>query len=400
MRASFSHFFGALRSGLRPQVEGIYPDVVFKALLKRECAVAERNSQCVTVLAFYSTGERIKIRDARVLGGIFADRLRATDFIGWLDARTIGVILPHTQVKDASLVADQVCRRMLPRGVKLDYKFYLYPHDECGKWDKDREFPLTNNCDCAPAAGCGPEQGHRDEITSSCNGNGEGVAGMRASVRPMADISSAPIPAWKRVLDIALCVFGLVFFGPLMLMIALGIKIVAPGPVLFRQERIGYRGKPFMLFKFRSMKLNADTGVHQEHLAQLIKSDARLTKLDKADARLIPFGKLFRASGFDELPQLFNILRGDMSFIGPRPCVAYEYEQLARWHKHRCDTYPGLTGLWQVSGKNKTTFTEMIRLDIKYGHRQTLKEELWILVQTIPAVVGQIRDSSSTKGNT
>lgn len=152
-----------------------------------------------------------------------------------------------------------------------------------------------------------------------------------------------------------------------------------------------------MLFKFRSMKLNADTLVHKEHLAQLMQSNTSMTKLDKADARLIPFGRIFRASGLDELPQLFNVLRGDMSLIGPRPCVPYEYQKFSYWHKQRCDTYPGLTGLWQVSGKNRTTFTEMMRLDIAYGRRQTLIRDLRILVRTIPAVVRQIREMSTAK---
>lgn len=399
MIAKLRLILDAVRSALLPRVEGIYSDVVFKAILKRERAVAERNSHYITVLAFYSPGDRIGLNDARILGGIFADRLRATDLIGWMDVRTIGVILPHTRVKDASLVAEQICSKMASRAVKLDYKFYLYPHDECGKWDKQRELPLPYDCDCSPSANAGHEL-HQFSVAEARSAREANPAEVkRASAYPLDDICSAPVPVWKRGADIALCVIGLTVFGPLMLLIALGIKIVAPGPILFKQERIGYRGKPFMLFKFRSMKMNADTGVHKEHLAQLMKSDARLTKLDQADARLIPFGKLFRASGLDELPQLFNILRGDMSFIGPRPCVPYEYEQFSQWHKRRCETYPGLTGLWQVSGKNKTTFTEMMRLDIKYGHRQSLKEDMRILAQTIPAVVGQIRESSSTKGN-
>jgi lipopolysaccharide/colanic/teichoic acid biosynthesis glycosyltransferase len=400
MKASSNNIFDTVRSALLLGIEGIHSEAFFRGILKRERAVAERNSHHVTVLAFYSHGDRIRLKAARILGGVFADRLRVTDLIGWMDIRTIGVILPHTCVKDASLLAEQICSKMASRGVTLDYKFYLYPHDECGKWDKQRELPLPHDCDCSPAANAGHEL--HQFIVAESRIAGEVNAGdcKRASAHSLDDICSAPVPVWKRGLDIALCLFGLTVFGPLMLLIAIGIKIVAPGPVLFRQERIGYKGKPFMLFKFRSMKLNADTGVHKEHLAQLMKSNACLMKLDKADARLIPFGKLFRASGLDELPQLFNILRGDMSFIGPRPCVPYEYEQFSQWHKRRCETYPGLTGLWQVSGKNKTTFTEMMRLDIKYGHRQSLREEMRILLQTIPAVLGQIKESSSTKGST
>lgn len=397
MRATIRHIVDAVRSALLPKIEGIHSEAFFRDILKHERAVAERNCHYVTVLAFYSTEQRIGFKNARILGGIFADRLRATDLIGWLDANTIGVILPHTRVKDGALIAEHVCRRLASHGVKLDYKFYLYPHDECGKWDKDRELPLLRNYDGSPSARAGHEQMHLDDFEVSAPPQIRQRRGRQVGVHPFSDICSLPFPAWKRVLDIALCLFGLTVFGPLMLLIAIGIKLVDPGPVLFRQERIGHKGKPFMLFKFRSMKLNSDTTVHKEHLAHLMKSNGNLTKLDKADSRLIPFGRMFRASGLDELPQLFNIIRGEMSFIGPRPCVPYEYEQFDPWHKRRCDTYPGLTGLWQVSGKNKTTFTEMMRLDITYGKRQTLREDLRILVQTIPAVVGQIRESSAAK---
>jgi lipopolysaccharide/colanic/teichoic acid biosynthesis glycosyltransferase len=386
----------AIRSAFRPSVEGIHPEEIFKAILKHERAVAERNNHTIAVLVFFPTEGQLLSNTAQILGRILAERLRATDLIGWMDSRAIGVILPHTCAKNAALVAEQICVKMAAHQAKLEYKFYLHPHDECEKWDK-RDEKLVMKTDTSPSARAGHELSPFEAVEARIRNISGKAAVKQVGAHPLADICVAPFPVWKRVLDVLLCVFGLIVFGPAMVLIAIGIKIIAPGPVLFRQERIGFRGKPFMLYKFRSMKLNADTGVHKEHLAQLMKSDKRLTKLDKADARLIPYGKLFRASGFDELPQLFNIIRGDMSFIGPRPCVPYEYEQFIPWHKRRCETLPGLTGLWQVSGKNKTTFTEMMRLDINYGLRRTFLEDLRILVQTIPAVMGQIRESSSTK---
>jgi lipopolysaccharide/colanic/teichoic acid biosynthesis glycosyltransferase len=118
-----------------------------------------------------------------------------------------------------------------------------------------------------------------------------------------------------------------------------------------------------------------------------------MTKLDTGlDARLIPLGRLLRASGVDELPQLFNVLRGDMSLIGPRPCLKYEYDRFQRWHQRRFDTMPGLTGLWQVSGKNRTTFTEMMRLDISYAKGRSLLRDIRIMALTLPAVVSQVLD--------
>jgi exopolysaccharide production protein ExoY len=171
-------------------------------------------------------------------------------------------------------------------------------------------------------------------------------------------------------------------------LVALYIKCVSKGPILFKQERVGYRGQTFLCFKFRSMKQNADVTGHKNHTIHLIQSsDIPMMKLDaKGDSRLIPFGSLLRASGLDELPQLLNVLRGDMSLVGPRPCVPYEYEQYLPWQKQRFGVAPGLTGLWQVSGKNLTTFNEMINLDIYYGKHQSFWFDLKIIAKTIPAL--------------
>ena len=120
-----------------------------------------------------------------------------------------------------------------------------------------------------------------------------------------------------------------------------------------------------MIFKFRSMKMNAETSSHEQHLASLMGNNSPMTKLDAAgDPRLIPLGRIFRATGLDELPQIFNVIRGEMSLVGPRPCLPYEFQRYERWQQERVNAAPGLTGYWQVNGKNKTTFSEMIEMDI------------------------------------
>jgi len=178
---------------------------------------------------------------------------------------------------------------------------------------------------------------------------------------------------------------------PLAMLIGLLIRIVSAGPVLFKQERIGYLGERFLCYKFRTMFVNSDTAVHRGHLNQLMNSDAPMMKMDShGDPRIIPFGRLLRASGLDELPQFINVLRGEMSLVGPRPCVSYEYEQYLPWQRERFNTVPGLTGLWQVSGKNRTTFTEMIQLDIKYARCKTIWLDLKIILKTIPALMIQM----------
>lgn len=141
------------------------------------------------------------------------------------------------------------------------------------------------------------------------------------------------------------------------------------------------------------MVVNADTDVHRGHLEHLIRSDTPMTKLDKAgDSRLIPCGLFLRTLGLDELPQILNVLRGEMSLVGPRPCLPYEYEKFLPWHRQRCATLPGLTGLWQTSGKNRTTFEEMIDLDVHYARHRSLSMDLKIMVMTVPALIGQARD--------
>jgi lipopolysaccharide/colanic/teichoic acid biosynthesis glycosyltransferase len=178
------------------------------------------------------------------------------------------------------------------------------------------------------------------------------------------------------------------------LLTALIIKATSNGPLLFRQERIGLLGRKFTLLKFRTMNPGSDTAVHEAHVARLMASNEPMTKLDsRGDARLIPFGRLLRAAGLDELPQLINVLRGEMSLVGPRPCLPAEYDRHLPWQKYRFQTLPGLTGLWQVSGKNRTTFSEMIDLDLQYVRKRTLWLDLKIILKTIPLVLAEAKNN-------
>ena len=207
------------------------------------------------------------------------------------------------------------------------------------------------------------------------------------------DSQAYKLPLWKRILDltiIALMSPGLMLLGGgAALIIALGSR----GPVLFRQRRVGYKGRTFICYKFRTMHVDADTECHRGHTRQLIQSDVPMTKLDaRSDPRLIPLGPALRATGLDELPQIINVLRGEMSIVGPRPCIPYEYEVYEPWHRRRFDAVPGLTGLWQVSGKNRTTFDQMIHLDIQYAEQSNLWLDLKIILKTLPALITQCMD--------
>jgi lipopolysaccharide/colanic/teichoic acid biosynthesis glycosyltransferase len=179
---------------------------------------------------------------------------------------------------------------------------------------------------------------------------------------------------------------------------ALLMSLYSRGPLLFTQERVGHKGRRFRIFKFRTMHVCAETASHQSHFAQLVRSNAPMQKLDgRGDSRVIPLGWIIRASGLDELPQIINVWRGEMSIVGPRPCIPYEYEQYSSEQRARFNSVPGLTGLWQVSGKNRTTFDEMVRLDIEYAARKSFWLDLRIIVMTPVALAVQMIDTRRSR---
>jgi len=222
-------------------------------------------------------------------------------------------------------------------------------------------------------------------------GNSPATHPEPTALTPGADF--ARVPLWKRVLDICCVLFVVLTLLPMLLLIAIAIRAGSKGPVLFTQERVGLFGRRFTIFKFRTMNPGADAAVHEAHTASLIESNTPMTKLDaQGDPRVTPFGRILRVSGLDELPQLINVLRGEMSFVGPRPCLPGEYSKYLPWQRERFLALPGLTGLWQVSGKNRTTFNEMIELDIKYVRERSPWLDLKIIFKTIPAVMAEVRD--------
>jgi exopolysaccharide production protein ExoY len=205
-------------------------------------------------------------------------------------------------------------------------------------------------------------------------------------------------PLWKYILDITCILLSLPIWLPILVGVALWIKIASPGPIFFRQERVGLRGRRFMILKFRTMKVNVETQSHERHLEQLIHADCPMTKLDASgDPRIISGGRILRATGLDELPQLFNVLRREMSLVGPRPCTPHEFQRYQAWQQERVNAAPGLTGYWQVNGKNKTTFTEMIKMDIFYTKNMSFWLDVTIMLRTFPAIFMQLAESRLAK---
>jgi len=200
----------------------------------------------------------------------------------------------------------------------------------------------------------------------------------------------------KRVLDVMGSLLGILLLSPLFLALAAIIKITSSGPVLFQQKRIGQNGKPFTFLKFRSMYANNNAQIHQEYVTKLIAGEANLEQSGGGkpafkltnDPRVTPIGRFIRRTSLDELPQFFNVLSGEMSLVGPRPPVPYEYEAYDLWHRNRMmEVKPGITGLWQVTGRSRTTFDEMVRLDLQYAGSWSVLMDLRILLQTPKAVI-------------
>lgn len=202
------------------------------------------------------------------------------------------------------------------------------------------------------------------------------------------------MPRWKRGTDLTCALLALPVLAVGTLVMLTVTTLVSRGPIFFRQERVGLQGRRFTLLKFRTMKVAADPAIHLDHMKQLMSTNTPMTKLDgQRDPRLIPGGWWLRASGLDELPQVINVLRGEMSVVGPRPSLPAEFEQAQPAQRERVNAVPGLTGLWQVSGKNRTTFDEMIRLDVHYARHVALPLDFKIMLLTPVALLRQISDT-------
>ena len=194
----------------------------------------------------------------------------------------------------------------------------------------------------------------------------------------------------KRSLDLAASLLGLVLVSPILALVAISVKLESRGPVLFRQERLGLGGRPFTLYKFRSMFSSAEQGRHRDHARELIRGDASVTEAGEkvwvpiaADPRVTRLGAFLRRSHLDELPQLINIVRGEMSLVGPRPPIPYEVEVYEPWHLRRLSVIPGLTGLWQATAWGRISFDEGVGLDLEYIDRRGFGFDLRLIGRTL-----------------
>jgi lipopolysaccharide/colanic/teichoic acid biosynthesis glycosyltransferase len=396
----------------------LLPADQFRTLILHECARCDRNAHSFSLIQIDLRSNVLDIgRDGRQavrsLSRALVQRMRSTDEVGWLDGHSIGVFLPETERDGAQSLAKDACQG-------YSYQIYTYPwlnsiwddndHRRSHRKDRDRkdrrdlkETEPRSLEDAGNVAQPARYFGDTDEEGTAEASDMHIGAGTARGIEEL--ILPARAPVWKRGYDILGSTLLLIAMSPLFAAVALYIKIVSPGPVFFRQERMGYLGKPFTMIKFRTMKAgNADNvSVHKDYLKELINTgDKVMTKLDdNEDERLIPLAGILRRSCIDELPQLLNVFKGDMSLVGPRPCLDYEAREFALWQRRRFHTVPGMTGLWQVSGKNRLTFQEMMRLDIRYANRKNAAMmDLVISFKTVPAILGQVRDAVQARYST
>jgi lipopolysaccharide/colanic/teichoic acid biosynthesis glycosyltransferase len=375
--------------------------------VQRETSRADRNGGEFALALFrVRNNDRSSLSTVRLAKTILR-RVRATDDVGWYDDQFLAALLPDTSPAGAWQFAEQVLALVSGRAAKPLCKVYSYPatwfnpeEEQARAALLDPEVRMTGGMPAAPQNGVQkifPTS--LDRLVGSplsgspLNGNpdrpipADGQArrsGAVAEVRPLESLLVRPLPLWKRSVDIAGSLAALIVTSPVMLLAALLVRISGPGPIVFKQQRAGLGGRPFRIYKFRTMCIDAEA--KQADLKKLNEQDGPAFKIAK-DPRVTRIGQLLRTTSIDELPQLFNVLKGDMTLVGPRPLPIGESEQCAGWYRRRLDVTPGLTCIWQIKGRSQVSFCDWVRMDVAYIRRRTLLTDIRILFQTIPAVL-------------
>lgn len=370
----------------------LYHRDIFQALLERERMRVDRNGSLFSLLVITCSASDFS-DSIEQLAQILQKRIRQTDTAGWFDGRRVGVILPDTSGSGALKLANDLSAlhghdKRVPR-----FDIYVHPlghpdSGEEGEGPSKREQALTDTVledafgetDAPqPAAGsvAAPVQfRRRDEkhLASS----------MQPSFMGVETLFLQPTPVWKRALDVLGASIGLVLLSPLFAVAALAIKWVSPGPVIFTQEREGHGGRIFTMYKFRTMCLDAEA--QKAQLRKFSEQDGPAFKLTN-DPRVIRGGQFLRKTCIDELPQLWNVLRGEMSLVGPRPLPVDESRRCLSWQRRRLEVRPGLTCIWQVEGGVSVTFEQWMRMDLRYRAVPSPSQDVGLLWKTFTKVL-------------
>jgi len=369
---------------------GLYSRNFFLLRLKEERERTKRNGSAFSLLiadveaistAVNGKSTRATQTYQKKLAEWFVQKSRKTDTKGWFDLKTVGILMPDTKNPGASRFKDKISnqlRQEWPGAETVNLEEFI----------RISTFPESSS--------------DKNRLTPPNQGNGRDSQSNPENTTVYADILSRNLftslkRLAKRIFDIAGALFGIVIASPLMLIITVCIKLSSPGPAFFRQERIGLLGRRFTFLKFRSMVTNADQTIHEGYITDLI--NGQHSKINRGtetqplykindDPRVTRLGHILRKTSLDELPQLFNILKGDMSIVGPRPPIPYELEKYRLWHCSRVfEVKPGLTGLWQVSGRSRTSFDDMVRLDLQYADHWSFWLDIKIILKTFRAVL-------------
>ncbi|MBN7795258.1 sugar transferase [Parahaliea mediterranea] len=346
----------------RARAMPVLPKALFLAEVSRERFRSDRSGSPVSLLLLTLGEEGDATHDvmSQALPAL-RGALRQTDSVGILDANVVGVLLPDTDSRNVDRVAEKVCGAggyPVASVVKVSY-----PHVILDRLQ-------------AQAKAVDDREGHYF---------------VRGPKRRAWELRT------KRGIDILGAVVGLVLLSPLMLATMLAVKYSSPGDAIFRQVRVGKNLVPFTFYKFRSMHSGSDDSVHRNYLEKLISGEAEQTVSEEdgkrlykmaSDPRVTRVGRFIRKTSIDELPQLFNVLKGDMSLVGPRPPIPYETAKYRCWHLRRIlEVKPGLTGLWQVVGRSETTFEDMVRLDLKYARDWSVAMDIKLIIRTVRVVL-------------
>jgi lipopolysaccharide/colanic/teichoic acid biosynthesis glycosyltransferase len=351
-------------------------------LLRRECSRAARNGRALSLVLFQLKSEEASLATYR-LARTMLRRARMTDEIGWFDEEHLAALLPETSALGARAFAEGVRGMVDGRMPRPRALVYTYPTNWVMKDDSesgDRRMAEQRPISLENTSADGNRSLAREALpTLAAAGSRPGV-GLRA----IDDLLVMPPPAWKRAIDIVGAAIALTIFSPLMLLAAIAIKLSSPGPIIFAQRRAGLGGYPFTIYKFRTMKIDAES--QKQALRAISEQDGPAFKLTN-DPRITRIGHILRKTSIDELPQLWNVLKGDMSLVGPRPLPVDESAACELWQRRRLDVTPGLTCIWQVEGRSRVTFDEWVRMDVKYIRRRTIFADIALMFRTIPAVL-------------
>ena len=364
---------------------GLHSRETLLRLLDHERARCDRNGRPFALIVFDLA--RVPGRDAahRQLAGVLTRRLRRTDACGCLDRERVAAILPDTDLDPAWTVANEVRRATLATLPGLTCAAYAYPtawwaHD-------DRRGDSTRRPPDLPGGNGNGRQ--RLPVDRTAPVDTQPSPPTRPAAREglperLQALLSEPLPRWKRVMDVTGAAAALVLLSPVMVLTTLAVRLTSPGPMLFTQPRVGKDGRVFTFWKFRTMTVDA-----AERKLELLKQNEQTRPVFKMtqDPRVTPLGRLLRKTSLDELPQLWNVLKGDMSLVGPRPPTLDEVQEYERWHLRRLELTPGLSCIWQVSGRSLIGFADWVRMDLQYAERRSVLVDLMLLARTIPAVL-------------